>query len=257
MFKAKTEKINYLAKNFPNSIVAMENVLSGKVNMYIDYANVRSWSNKLAWNIDLKRLKQFLDSFDNINSIKFYDGTLESDPFSIKESKERLRLFGSGFITKPVKIMNKSIDFTSIKPSSIDLLQQFIRKCLLKEYEVKTIEYLNNRFREMNKKDLYYIEDLKCNFDVEIGRDMLLDFERDNINTFILWSGDSDFYDPIKQLLDDDKRVILFATARCVSSELNKLKDHGLKIFDIQKIRNFICWRKQIQRKKDPAVQSP
>ena len=64
---------------------------------------------------------------------------------------------------------------------------------------------------------------------------------------FILWSGDSDFADPINQLLDDGKKVILFATARKVASELNELKKKGLLIFDIQKIRNFICWKKEIQ----------
>ena len=40
--------------------------------LYIDYANVRPWSEKLGWHIELKRLKQFLDSFDTVEAINFY-----------------------------------------------------------------------------------------------------------------------------------------------------------------------------------------
>ncbi len=76
---------------------------------------------------------------------------------------------------------------------------------------------------------------------------MLLDYERKRVDTYVLWSGDSDFADPVAQLLGDGKKVILFATARKVSAELNDLKMRGLQIFDIQKIRNFICWKKELQ----------
>lgn len=253
MFKAKTQKLEDLAQKAPKVIEQLESLLTGNANVYIDYANVRPWSTKLNWNIDLKRLKQFLYSFDNVKSLKIYDGTLLGDENSENSSKEKKKLFSNNFKTKPVKVMKQWIDYTSIKPTATDLLEKFIRKCLLKKYEVETIEYLNGKFREMNQKEIFYIEDLKCNFDVEIGRDMLLDYERDHIDTFILWSGDSDFYDPIKQLLEDGKNVILFATTRRVASELNELsevnksRDKNLFVFDIQKIRNFICWKRQIK----------
>ena len=76
---------------------------------------------------------------------------------------------------------------------------------------------------------------------------MLVDYDKNGIENFVLWSGDSDFADPINQLLNDGKKVILFATARKVASELNELRKEGLLIFDIQKIRNFICWKKEIK----------
>jgi hypothetical protein len=91
----------------------------------------------------------------------------------------------------------------------------------------------------MNNKGETFIEDRKCNFDVEIGVDMLMDNERGSADTFILWSGDSDFADPIKKLLSSGRKVVLFATARRVSRELSDLKSQGLLIFDIQKIRDF------------------
>ena len=143
--------------------------------------------------------------------------------------------------------MNLSIDVSSIPIDSPILLRDFIRKPLLAKFDLETIEYLNKKLKELNDKGIKFIEDLKCNFDVEIGRDMLLDYEKNGIENFVLWSGDSDFADPINQLLNDGKKVILFATARKVASELNELKKKGLLIFDIQKIRNFICWKKEIK----------
>src|SRR4030042_2824133 len=214
MFIPKTEKLKNLAVKHDKVIEQLQSLLIGSVSIYIDYANVRPWATKLGWNIELKRLKQFLSSFDNVNSIKIYDGTLKGDELSEGRSKEMEKIFKDGYKTKPVKIMRQSIDYTSIKSTATDLLEHFIRKCLLKKIEIETIEYLNMKFKEMNQKGIKYIEDLKCNFDVEIGRDMLLDFERNSIDTFILWSGDSDFHDPIRQLLSDGKKVILCATAR-------------------------------------------
>jgi len=247
MFKPKTERIKKISARYQNRIKGLEELLPGTVNMYIDYANVRPWASKLSWNIDIKRLKQFLDSFDNIKSVKFYNGKLDGDKVSEKFYRDGVRIFKDDYKTKPVKIIKHSINYSSIKPNSTDLLEQFIRKCLLREYKLETVEHLNRKFEEMNRNGKYFIEDRKCNFDVEIGRDMLLDYERDKIDTFVLWSGDSDFYDPLKQLMDDGKNVILFATARKVASELNKLRGSGLFIYDIQKIRNFICYKKQIE----------
>ena len=142
--------------------------------------------------------------------------------------------------------MNISIDTSSIDLQSPALLKNFIRNALLRKYDIETIEYLNNKFKEMNKKGILAIKDQKCNFDVEIGSDMLIDKEKNNIDCFVLWSGDSDFHDPVADLLDSGKKVILFATARVISSELNELKSKGLFIFDIKKIKDFICWKREI-----------
>ena len=109
---------------------------------------------------------------------------------------------------------------------------------------IETVEYLNGKLKELNDNGITHIEHRKCNFDVEIGRDMFLDNERNSIDTFILWSGDSDFADPVSQLLQAKKKVILFATARRVSLELQQTK---VPVFEIQKIRNFICRPDEIQ----------
>lgn len=257
MFVPKTEKIKNLVEGRQNIISNLETLFINKTAIYIDYANVRPWSTKLGWNIDLKRLKQFLDSFTNVEFVKIYSGILKNDEKSEENGELMKKIFKENFKTKEVKIMKHSIDYSSIKPSSTDLLEQFIRRCLLKKYDIETIEYLNQRFKEMNRKGIYFIEDLKCNFDVEIGRDIFLDYKRNSINTFVLWSGDSDFYDPINYLLNNNKKVILFATAKRVASELNDLKKKGLIIFDIKKIREFICWKKQIIKSQKDSFPSP
>jgi len=215
------------------------------IRIYIDFANVIRWQDKIGWHIDLKRLKQFLDSFKNVEKIKFYNGKLERDEKSLRILEEADSC-DYDVKTKPVKIMKLSIDVSSIPQNSPEILKNFIRAPLLKKLKVEAIEFLNNQLKELNQQGILFVQDLKCNFDVEIGRDMLIDYEKNKIENFILWSGDSDFADPINQLLEDKKKVVLFATARRVASELNDLQEKGLFIFEIQKIRNFICWKREI-----------
>lgn len=245
IFSAATPKIQSLADDARKTIDNLEQLLAGRVFMYIDYANVRPWSTHLKWNIDPLRLKQFLRSFSCIEEVKFYQGTLEENPRSHEEIS---KLKNAGYIvrTKPVKIMRHSIDASSIASTSDSLLSQFIRRALLREYRGSVIEYLNQEFKQMNQAGTYFITDRKCNFDVEIGVDMLLDMERERADIFVLWSGDSDFFDPVQTLLDAGKKVIIFGTARRISKELGSLRKNGLIIFDIKKIRQFICWKREM-----------
>lgn len=256
MFNPKTDRIKEIAEYKKEVITQLEDIFSNKTRVYIDYANVRPWSVKLGWHVEIKRLKQFLDSFDTIDAVNFYNGYLEGNERSEKEKNEAE--YNKYFLrTKPVKKIKLSIDASSILPDSTVLINQFIPRSLLKKYEITTIEYLNERFMDMNKKGEYFIEDMKCNFDVEIGVDMLLDCERNNAETFILWSGDSDFADSIEKLMSAGKKVVLFATAHKVSRELSALVSNGLMIFDIQKIRDFICWKKELERKGDSSKGAP
>jgi len=245
MFKPKTERIEKLVSTYPEKIEELKRIFDRKTNVYIDYANVRPWAQKLGWHVDLKRLKQLLGSFDTVMDVKFYHGTLVGNENSETIITEATNL-GYMVKTKPVKIMRLSIDASSIPANSPDLLKDFIRKPLLKKLRVETIETLNDELRLLNQQGIIYIEDLKSNFDVEIGRDMLRDYDSDGLDNFILWSGDSDFEDPIRQLLKDKKKVVLFATARRVATELNELRKEGLVIFDIQKIKEFICYKKEM-----------
>ena len=246
MFTPKTDKIKEVAVSHKDAMSRLEKILSSSTRVYIDYANVRPWSNKLGWHIDLRRLKQFLDSFDTIEAVNFYNGYIEGNQQSEKEIKETEN---QKYVvrTKPVKIMRFPIDASSVSLDSTALLNHFIKRSLLRKYEVSTIEYLNERFKDMNRKGEYYIEDRKCNFDVEIGVDMLLDLHLKKVGTFVLWSGDSDFADPLQKILREGKRAILFATAGRISRELSDLRRTGLEIFDIRDLKEFICWLREIR----------
>ena len=117
--------------------------------------------------------------------------------------------------------MKISIDVSSIAKNSPALLQQFIKKSLLEKLDLSIIELLNEKLRDFNKKGELHIEDKKCNFDVEMGRDMLKDFDNGTDN-FILWTADSDFADPVNQIRNDNKKAIIFATSGKVSPELDE-----------------------------------
>ena len=79
MFTPKTERITKLHAQYPKGVTQLETMLTGKVCVYIDFANVRGWFNRLKWNINTKRLKQFLDSFTEVQKVYLYQGILEGD----------------------------------------------------------------------------------------------------------------------------------------------------------------------------------
>ncbi|MEI8328194.1 MAG: hypothetical protein WCG02_03605 [Candidatus Taylorbacteria bacterium] len=57
MFTPKTDRIKILAGEQTELIEKLDSMLSGSTIMYIDYANIRPWSNKLRFHIDIKRIK--------------------------------------------------------------------------------------------------------------------------------------------------------------------------------------------------------
>jgi len=73
---------------------------------------------------------------------------------------------------------------------------------------------------------------------------MLLDLRDGQIEKFVIRSGDSDFNTAVDQISKVNKQVYIFSVPGRVSSELNNSQ---AKIYDIKKIRNFICWNRNIQ----------
>jgi len=242
MFKAKTKRIEILSKDNPKIIKELEEIFDKKTNVYIDFSNIVFWQNRLNWHICLKRLKQFLDSFSNIQKVKFYYGTLEGDSYSEQLVRE-VEDYRYEVKTKPVKIIPISIDVSSIAMNSPSLLKNFIRKPLLLKLSLENIEFLNKRLKDLNDQGIKYLEDKKCNFDVEIGVAMELDSIQKDAENFVLWSGDSDFEGPVNQLLEWGRKVTIFMTAREISTELAETKTEK---FEIKKIKEFICRAKEL-----------
>jgi uncharacterized LabA/DUF88 family protein len=246
VFTPKTKRIAALAEKFPHVQTDLDPLFgSGSSNVYIDYGNVRNWSARLGWHIDLKRLKQLLDSFGGKTVCRFYYGTLDG----ISESEaliQEVSEFGYQVLTKPVKAIRLSIDVSSISPDSPDILRSLICTPLLKTLSIATIQHLNDHLRELNRNGIKSFDDLKCNFDVEIGRDMLVGQAVGEADVFALWSCDSDFAGSVEELLDDGKKVVVFGTSGMVSKELNLLRSKGLYVYDVKKLREMICWPREL-----------
>jgi hypothetical protein len=72
MFEPKTDRIKELSEIYPERIEELDTIFSEKTNVYIDFANVHGWQDKLGWHIEIRRLKQLLDSFSNVSKVRFY-----------------------------------------------------------------------------------------------------------------------------------------------------------------------------------------
>lgn len=77
--------------------------LKGKTAVFVDWANVHGWEEKLKWEIDLERLYQYLKSYHRIKEFRFYFGT-DVHPAS-KEQIRAARKIGFFVVTKVVKYL--------------------------------------------------------------------------------------------------------------------------------------------------------
>jgi hypothetical protein len=247
MFQAKTSRLAKIAQHLPAIVTEFNGMIQGETVVYIDYGNVRNWAEKAGWHVDLKRLKQFLDSFTPTPVAKFYYGTLGGNPESQKLISD-VELWGYEVNTKPVKPIRLSINVASVALTSVDVIKNFIFGPLLKTFSIDLVEQINAHLKELNGKGIVYYEDLKCNFDVEIGRDLLIDAIIKPYDTFMLWSCDSDFAGPIEGLLNPEvnKNIIICGMGGMVARELNQLRAHGLRVFDVRKLKEFICWSREL-----------
>jgi uncharacterized LabA/DUF88 family protein len=246
-FQPKTNRIEKLSKLFPYVVKEFEEILDSESSIYLDFANVRSWSEKIGWHIDLNRLHQLYSSFSCSKKIRFYYGTMEGDPKSEQLIKEATAI-GYAVKTKPVKRIRISIDATSVSAGSPDILRNFIARPLLESLSVKHIEDLNGHLKVLNGNGTRYFEDLKCNFDVEIGTDMMLDMHNKTEN-FLLWSCDSDFADIALQLLEAGKKVVIFGIGGRIARELNELQPAGLRVYEVKRLKEFLCWPRELDPK--------
>jgi uncharacterized LabA/DUF88 family protein len=246
MFTAKTKRIEALVQKFPYIVTDLDPIFgSGSANVYVDYGNVAFWADRLEWHVDLKRLKQLIDSFSGPSIAKFYYGTrrgIDKSEELIRNAKE----LGYKVFTKEVKTIKLSIDVSSISEGSPDIVRNLICKPFLKTLSLETIQHLNEHLRTLNKNGILSFDDLKCNFDVEIGRDMLVDQAIGQAEVFALWSCDSDFAGSVEELLDDGKKVVVFGMSGMVSRELNLLRKKGLQVYDVRKLKEMICWPREL-----------
>ncbi|MEM2174331.1 MAG: NYN domain-containing protein [Candidatus Micrarchaeia archaeon] len=191
--------------------------LKGKTLVIIDWANVYGWFGKLKWEIDPKRLYDYLKSYPEIFDIRFYFGLEKGNEKSENFHKE-IKSIGYNLIWKEVKWVPAEVKVShhmKYKDKTINLLDGNITK---EEFE---------RF----KRFLNYPKELglvrrKCDFDVEITLDvmrMINDFD-----SLILFSGDGDFKALCEYLLDINKQVIVVHPFGVRGKEYNELLERPM-----------------------------
>jgi uncharacterized LabA/DUF88 family protein len=239
-FEPKTPKINDLCTEHfkASTLIELEDIFSDSTNIYIDYANVWHWFDNLPWKLNLKRTYQFFKSFRHVKEIYLYHGTLVDN-----EVIQEARKIGYKIRTKPVKIIPLKIDIANIPKDSSVLLKQFIRTSFLRKLTPIHIEYLNSILRDLNVLGEFVIEERKCNFDVEMTRDILTDEIKENCKNFVIMSADTDFAPVVDHLQCVSKKVVIFHMSGKLSPELANI---GAKRFRIPRIKQFICRNKDI-----------
>lgn len=117
----------------------------------------------------------------------------------------------------------ESIYYTGVKKND-DKMRNYLK--YLDKISLKTV---TKSLKEIQSENgvLY-----KSNFDVEITSDMA--FDRNNVDQFILFSGDSDFDYIVKKLQSVGKKVICYASRKTLAWELKLSVDQYYFLEDFQ-----------------------
>jgi uncharacterized LabA/DUF88 family protein len=189
------EFIDLLETNNETSIIAI-----------LDLSNMFHWQDTLHWQFSVYEVVKQLSSIKYVKEIRIYYGLNNHDLDKSKNFHRRLRECGAILITKPVKWIKKSVcKELFVKSSTLSLLDS--------EAHIKLDEFIIY----LQEKQLY-IEEPKCNFDVEMALDILDSSEK--ISSIFLFSGDSDMHEPVNRLRLKGKKTYVFGVRNQVSQEL-------------------------------------
>lgn len=204
--------------------------LKGKTLVIIDWANVYGWFEKLRWEIDPKKLYKYLKKYPQIKDTRFYFGVEKGNKKSERFQKE-IEKIGYTLISKEVKWVPVSLDKSHFK--------EFLNKLFkIADGLEKSNSDIAKLLRKLPKIPIYR---RKCDFDVEITRDILV-----NINNFdglILFSGDGDYKAIVEYLLDRKKQVIVVHPFGLRGREYNELllrETNKPYLCAVEKLKSFL-----------------
>ncbi len=164
--------------------------LKGDTLVLIDWANIFHAQRKNGWSIDLVKLYSFLKNHELISDIVFFHGT-----DTHKKSKlflDMAEAVGFRIITKHVKYVPLATDHGG-KPLKEPVLRR------------------------------------KCDFDVEISKEILLNLDR--YQCFMLFSGDGDYAPIFDVLKARRKQAILVFPQGSLGREYNEVPERKRAIF--------------------------
>lgn len=179
------------------------------------------------YKIDYKKLLNFFKKRSKLVSISFYSARFDTK--SHNDFLTFLKSIGFKLVTKPIK---------SIANSKMSIS----RKCNF----CNTVNEVDIRFKCKNcQKNNYISIERKANFDVEISADAIDWVE--NYDTFVLFSGDSDFAYLLKFLRRKGKNIMVVSERGHVSKELVSEADIYRDLHTFKK--DFVAIRKQKSRR--------
>ena len=233
--------------------------LSGKTLVVVDWANVHGWSKSLKWNVGIGELFSYMKSYVEVFEQRFYHGVDSKKEWSCK-IKEDASNAGFTVVSKEVKwtpvYLNKQNHFKKVIKELFDVLDEIkitnsdIANSLytLKDkiedssYELigqqdQKLKTLNESIDELQKNLQEPVLRMKCDFDVEIARDI---FNLSNdFSTLVLFSGDGDYSALVEDLVLKGKKVIVVFAPGHKGKEYESLVEE-MKIKGLS-YRLFMC----------------
>ena len=247
-----------------------------KTLLIVDWANVYGWRESLGWEICPKKIFDFFDRPKIIDK-RFYHGVeigqKKSEGFKIKMEK-----LGFSVISKEVKwtpvLLEKQNHFKKIVKELFNVLDNVkvanselsnkLYKIVVKIKKLQKAEDENKSVSEKELKEIFEsIEGLdvdlkklnidisnlqdslkkpvyrrKCDFDVEITRDVLN--EIDNYDTLLLFSGDGDYFALTEDLIKKGKKVILVFAEGHKGKEYNTISNSLFYACSVDNLENSI-----------------
>ncbi len=189
--------------------------LKGRTLAIIDWANVYGWSNNLGWQVDPQKLYDYLKNYPDIFDIRFYFG-IEKGNKKSEQFQENIKNIGYTLISKEVKWIPLKLNITHFRT---------------KDGKIKNIENALGSsswevFKELLEKEIQkpfkgQFCRRKCDFDVEITKDILINI--DKFDSLILFSGDGDYKDIVEYSLSNNKQVIVVHPFGLRGKEYNEL----------------------------------
>ena len=199
----------------------------GRIFVFVDFSNVRQWA-KSFWPEDNKNfIKKEID-------IKKLSEVIEW----IKPEK---KFFYYGYY-------QEYLDLSTNHRLNIKYRSSIYRIDKARKSGFKTRQKIVKMIKRFDDEGRYLGEQPKCNFDVEITKDIIL--KMDKYDTIFLWTGDSDFSVLFSYLRDKEKKIITICTRNFISSELRDGSDLYIPADPLKNFLEYLPTKKHYPTKK-------
>lgn len=193
-----------------------------KTLVLIDYANLKSAAKYLGKYTELDTLYSYLKSFPYVNKISIYYGTDPNNPSSFK--------FISWLRTTGYEVVTKNVKY--IKLNLRDTIYNGKTKEALSKIDKKITKQLDSNIRQIEKAGLSFLQP-KCNLDIEMALDIFNGLE--TYDSFILFSGDSDFENILKIARSRGKHITVISLRKFTSGEVITNSDSYINLTSLEK----------------------